>query len=248
MASFPLPAVRAPWLLSSIAVHSAAVVVVLMVGVHARGLRRPPVARIEIRNTPPSAPARTELRRAPEVEVEAAQDAQPLVEFSVPPAPEPAGEAEPVIDAGPLRPSPAAVLNQATTERVRAPAPPPPQPAPLSTAAPVEPAPPLVSAEESPPAFTAATRLDLGRDKPAYPQKERRLGREGTVVLRVSVRADGTVADASLKTPSRYAGFNRAALQAVRRWRFAPATERGVAVESVIDLPVVFELTDAGGR
>ena len=113
---------------------------------------------------------------------------------------------------------------------------------------PQEPAPPPVEVAPSEPVYTAATRLDRGRDKPAYPKKERRLGREGTVVLRVSVRADGTVADASLKTPSRYAGFNRAALHAVRTWRFDPATEDGVAVASVLDVPVVFQLEAAGGR
>ena len=239
---------RTPWLLASIALHSAAVAVVLVVGVHAQGNVRRPVARIEIRNTPPSAPARTEVRQTPDVEVEAARDAQVLVDVDVPPPERP--EPEPVIEAGALPPSPAAVLNRATTERVRAPAPAAPervQPEPQEPE-PQEPAPPPVEVAPSEPVYTAATRLDRGRDKPAYPKKERRLGREGTVVLRVSVRADGTVADASLKAPSRYAGFNRAALHAVRTWRFDPATEDGVAVASVLDVPVVFQLEAAGGR
>ena len=236
---------RTPWLLASIALHSAAVAVVLVVGVHAPGDVRRPVARIEIRNTPPSAPARTEVRQTPDVEVEAAQDAVVLVDVHVPPPERP--EPEPVIEAGALPPSPAAVLNRATTERVRAPAPAPAEPERLQPE-PQEPAPTPVEVAPSEPVYTAATRLDRGRDKPAYPRKERRLGREGTVVLRVSVRADGTVADASLKTPSRYAGFNRAALHAVRTWRFDPATEDGVAVASVIDVPVIFQLEDTGGR
>ena len=233
---------RTPWLLASILLHSVAAAVVLMLGVRAQAFVQRPVARIEIRNAPPSAPARVERRPDLEVQAETPRDAQPLVDVRVPPveAPDPA----PVIDAEPLPPSPSAVLSQATTERVR-----PPEPAPPPAS--VEPAPPVL--EELPvapaePVYTAATRLKRGRDKPAYPQKERRLGREGEVVLSVSVRADGTVADAALKAPSRYAGFNRAALRAVRTWQFSPATQDGVAVECVIDVPVVFRLADAARR
>lgn len=239
---------RTPWLLASISLHIAAVMVVLVIGVHAEPLLQRPVARVEIRNTPPSAPARAELQPAPDVQVEAEPDLQPLVDVRVPPAARPAPDPAPVLDERPLPPSPASVLNQVTTERIRAPQPVveqtvhPPAAVPVSSARAQPPETP------SEPAFTAATRLNLGRDKPAYPDKERRLGREGTVVLSVSVRADGTVADASLKTPSRYAGFNRAALRAVRTWRFAPATADGVAVESVIDVPVEFQLTEAAGR
>ena len=61
---------RTPWLLASIVFHSAAVLVALLVGVCGPAFVRPPVARIEIRNAPPSAPARAELRATPEVAAE----------------------------------------------------------------------------------------------------------------------------------------------------------------------------------
>ena len=64
-------------------------------------------------------------------------------------------------------------------------------------------------------------------------------------MLSVFVEADGSVADVTLKTPSRYAGFNRAALRAARGWQFDPATRGGVAVAGAIDVEVAFRLTDA---
>lgn len=237
---------RTPWLLASIFFHSAAVAVALLVGVCGPAFVRPPVARIEIRNAPPSAPARAELRATPEVEAEEEAAAQPLVELDVPPVERP--EPEPVIDAAPLPPTASSVLAKVSSERVRAPKPPVEPPAEPATEALPEPVAEPLPVAPSQPAFTAATRSDQG-GPPLYPEKLRLRGREGTVVLRVSVLADGSVADVSLKEPSRYAGFNRAALRAARGWRFEPATEAGVPVDSDTDVEVVFSLTEsAGGR
>ncbi|MFN3242016.1 MAG: TonB family protein [Planctomycetota bacterium] len=233
---------RTPWLLVSMLLHGAAVSVALVLGVYAHRQAARPVARIEIRNQPPSAPARTNMRPCPDVEAEDARDASPLVDLDVPP-PEPR-EPEPVIEASPLPATASSMLNQATAERVlrkqveaNEPVVPTEQPV---VEKPVEKKP---VEQESVPAYTSATRSDRG-GPPAYPEKLRRMNREGTVVLRISVAADGTVDEVSLKTPSRYAGFNRAALRAARKWRFDPATENGVAVASETDIEVVFNLTD----
>ena len=228
--------VRAPWLLISIAVHSAAVTVALALGVCSEAFLRPPVARIEIRNAPPSAPAHAELQ-APPVEAEHERDAQPLVDLVVLPAEAP--PQEPVIHERALPAPPAAALDQVAKERLRKPAPVEEVVAPA--APPVEIAPPAPAAPAEP-VFTSATCSDRG-DPPVYPDKLRRLGREGAVVLCVLVLADGSVGEVSLKAPSRYAGFNRAALKAARKWRFEPATSDGVAVDSETDVEVVFRLT-----
>jgi len=242
--------VRTSWLLVSIFLHCAAVTVALVVGVYAHQQTARPIARIEIRNAPPSAPARSELQASPDVEVEDAQDSQPLVDLNVPPPEK--REPEPVIDAAPLPASASSILNQVTLERVRKKAEPAEvepskvdaqtseTPTENTTEEPVE----ATNEQDSQPAYTSASRSDKG-GPPAYPEKERRLNREGTVVLRVSVAVDGSVTEVSLKTPSRYAGFNRAALRAARKWRFDPATENGVAVASETDIEVVFCLTDA---
>lgn len=227
---------RTPWLLISIAVHSAAVTAALALGVCSEVFTRAPVAKIEIRHAPPSAPAHAELQ-APDVEAEDERDAQPLVELVVQPVVEP--PPEPVVHDQALPARPSAALGQVAKERLRKPAPvaevatPAPKPAEVAPPAPAAPA---------EPAFTSATCSDRG-DPPAYPDKLRRLGREGTVVLCVLVLADGSVGEVSVKTASRYAGFNRSALSAARQWRFDPATKDGVAVESEIDVEVLFQLT-----
>ena len=237
---------RTPWLLASIFFHSAAVSVALLVGVCGPVSTRPPVARIEIRNAPPSAPAHVELRRTPDVEPEAVDVVEPLVDLDLPPEERP--EPEPAIDPAPLPASPSSVLAKVSSERLRSPAPPTEAPTEPPVEPPVEPVEAPLPAAPSQPAFTAATRSDQG-GPPLYPEKLRLRGREGTVVLRITVLADGSVADVSLKTPSRYADFNRAALRAARGWRFEPATEAGVPVDSDTDVEVVFSLTEsAGGR
>jgi protein TonB len=227
--------------MASIALHLAALAA-LGGAVYAHRDARPPVAKVEIQNQPPSAPARAEMRPAPEVESEDPRDANPLAEVEVvlpePKPPEP--ERAPYGD--PLPPPPSAALDKIASERLRRPRPAPPaEPAPeLPVETPADQAP---QQQESEPVYTSASRSDRG-GPPAYPDKERRLGREGTVVLRVYVEADGAVADVALKTPSRYAGFNRAALRAARGWRFDAATRGGLAVASETDVEVLFRLTD----
>ena len=226
--------------MASIALHGAALAA-LGGAVYAHRESRAPVARVEIRNQPPSAPARAQVRPAPDVESEAAEDANPLAEVDVvlPEPPEPAR----VLYGDPLPPPPSAVLDRVAAERVRRAEPEPPVEPPPE--APAElPEDETSQQQESELAYTSASRSDRG-GPPLYPDKERRLGREGTVVLRVFVEADGSVADVTLKTPSRYAGFNRAALRAARGWQFDPATRGGVAVAGAIDVEVAFRLTDA---
>jgi protein TonB len=57
-------------------------------------------------------------------------------------------------------------------------------------------------------------------------------GAEGTVALRVFVLADGTVGTVEVITSSGSAVLDRTAVQAVRRWRFAPATRDGVPMDA----------------
>jgi protein TonB len=63
-----------------------------------------------------------------------------------------------------------------------------------------------------------------------YPPELLRAGIEGTVTFRLSIAADGTVAAATIERSSGFAALDRAAEQAVRRWRFTPARRLGVAV------------------
>lgn len=56
---------------------------------------------------------------------------------------------------------------------------------------------------------------------PGYPAAARRKGIEGTVTIRVTVAADGTVSETEILTCS-HEWFRRAVLSVVREWRFPP--------------------------
>jgi len=79
--------------------------------------------------------------------------------------------------------------------------------------------------------------------KPPYPLLARRIGMQGTVVLRVHVRADGSVAEAELARSSGSQLLDDSALKTVReRWRFLPARLDGAPVESWVEVPIRFVL------
>ena len=64
--------------------------------------------------------------------------------------------------------------------------------------------------------------------------------REGRVVLRILVRADGTVARAEVARSSGQSALDQAAVLAVGSWRFDPATRNGAAIEAWVLIPVRF--------
>lgn len=81
--------------------------------------------------------------------------------------------------------------------------------------------------------------------KPPYPMLARRRGEHGTVLLRVRVRADGSVAETEVKQSSGSTLLDDAALRTVRTtWRFTPARLDGVPIESWVEVPIRFVLGD----
>ena len=77
--------------------------------------------------------------------------------------------------------------------------------------------------------------------KAEYTDEARRRGLKGEVVLELVVRRDGTVSD--VKVLRRLgAGLEDRAIQAVRQWRFAPATRRGTPVDVIVEVAVEFNL------
>ncbi len=67
--------------------------------------------------------------------------------------------------------------------------------------------------------------------QPRYPERERRRGREGIVVLKLTVAADGVVAKVEV-IESAGTAFDEAAIRALRRVRFTPALVAGRPVSS----------------
>lgn len=69
-----------------------------------------------------------------------------------------------------------------------------------------------------------------GNAPPAYPASARRLGEQGEVRLDVHVGVDGAVLDVRLRASSGSPALDRSAIDAVRRWRFTPASVDGRSI------------------
>ncbi|MCG3187326.1 MAG: hypothetical protein IOMNBAOH_01935 [Rhodocyclaceae bacterium] len=90
---------------------------------------------------------------------------------------------------------------------------------------------------------TAQALAYLSNPKPDYPWSLRRRGIEGTVRLRVNVAADGLPTDVMVVSSSGFDEMDRAALEAVKSWRFQPARRSGQAVAALAEVPIVFRLS-----
>jgi protein TonB len=85
-----------------------------------------------------------------------------------------------------------------------------------------------------------APRL-LKEVKGDYTDAARRSGVSGDVVLEIIVRRDGSVGDVRV-LQGLAGGLNERAIQAVKQWRFAPATRHGAAVDVVVEVAMEFKL------
>ncbi|MGZ8831161.1 MAG: TonB family protein [Thermoanaerobaculia bacterium] len=90
-----------------------------------------------------------------------------------------------------------------------------------------------------PPGGTQPEETD--RVIPRYPAGARAAGVGGSVVLRGIVRKDGRIDDVEIIKDLPY-GLGDAALDAVRRWRFRPATFRGEPIDVYYTVTVNFRL------
>ncbi len=215
---------RPSWIVLSLLVHGVAISAALGLGARAGTRAEPPRPRVELQASEASAPVAS-LPPLPVVEDEDSPIADaPLTETLV--------VEPPVVEAAPLegerREPPVVPLLQRVVM-------PPPAAVPMASPPAPVPAPPQAFVEAMP-------RAD--NEPPDYPEHDRLLGHEGTVVLTVSVDAYGLVLAAELRTPSPHPGLNREALRAVRRWRFTPAQQDGVHVASTTDVSIRFQLHD----
>jgi TonB family protein len=74
-----------------------------------------------------------------------------------------------------------------------------------------------------------------------YTDEARRANVSGEVVLEIVVRRDGSVGDVRI-LQRLGSGLDQRAVQAVRQWRFAPATLKGTAVDVIVEVAVEFKL------
>lgn len=181
-----------------------------------------------------------ELTRRPEVRQAAEALLVRLIEPARP-APESRPAARPRVPTlqvpPPVLPPPPGIIvaaenPAAITVAVAPPAPPLP-PAPVAVAPALAPM-PVVAAS-----FDADY---LSNPKPVYPVGSRRLGEEGTVVLRVKVSPGGAPMLVEIKRSCGFARLDEAARTAVAQWRFVPARRGDEAIESWVSVPIVFSL------
>lgn len=169
-----------------------------------------------------------------------------------PPAPAPAkpAPAKPQKAVPKQMPTPAPVITKPSPRAIQS------EPVPVATApspAPAEPTPvaaapaPVAAPNPAPAPVVPPTHIGghLGNPKPVYPALSIELGEAGSVGLRVSVGADGKAQDVALARSSGFPRLDRAALQAVRHWRFRPAMRGGEAIPFVYTFSVEFDLSKA---
>lgn len=76
---------------------------------------------------------------------------------------------------------------------------------------------------------------------PRYPAAALRRGESGEVLLRIDVDAEGRVADVGVVHGSGSRALDRAAISAVRGWRFLPGQRDGRPVPGVVNVPITFD-------
>jgi periplasmic protein TonB len=87
-----------------------------------------------------------------------------------------------------------------------------------------------------------AIPLQHTNDPPSYPRAARRRGMEGLVEINALVDKQGKVKEQQLYQSSGYTILDRAALKAVRKWRFDPGIKNGTICEMWVKVPVRFQL------
>ena len=214
--------------------------------------QQPPVLPVQLvtldaveppREVAPPAPPRRErvATRRPEppkpreiaarVEEPAPQPVAPVPTPSVAPAPAEIG------------PAPTATLPAISEP---APAPPSSALAASSTTVALPASAPVVAAKPpstAPEGITRTARPQGGYQvRPTYPTTPRRLGIQGTTLLRVHVLADGRIGDVLVESSAGHPDLDEAAIGAIRGWRFEPARRGSEPVSMWVLLPVEFRL------
>lgn len=100
-----------------------------------------------------------------------------------------------------------------------------------------------VSNSEAGNSVVEAKPLYRDNPKPLYPALAQRRGWQGTVILAVSVLADGKADHVRIYKSSDCLLLDKAAVTAVKMWRFLPGTKDGVPVKMEVLIPVHFSLT-----
>ena len=144
------------------------------------------------------------------------------------PAPRAAGERLPGDD---IQEAPVATEPEPRPHIIEAPLPPPPPPVEAPGRGPDSSMPSLARGGSPTPMYSPA---------PSYPPQALRRGESGTVLVRVHVGPDGVPTSVSIVQSSRSRWLDKAALDAVRAWRFHPAQVNGRPTVGTVIVPIDF--------
>lgn len=99
----------------------------------------------------------------------------------------------------------------------------------------------------TPPAPSVLPEKDMRRTRfvaPEYPVRAREKGTQGWVDIEFTVSKDGTTANGTVKAAQPAGVFDRAALNAVARWRYEPRVVNGSVVEQRVSARLRFQLQE----
>jgi protein TonB len=108
----------------------------------------------------------------------------------------------------------------------------------------VETAPPPPPAAPAPPRpATVATSQPqpVSMPSPRYPAQALRSGEQGTVMVSAEIDANGVPSDVGVAKSSGSRLLDRAAVDAVRHWRFRPAMADGQPAPGRVQVPISFK-------
>jgi len=180
------------------------------------------------------------LQQAPPAPAKQPEQPQPQRQAVVPrkaPAPKPVvqapvAKAKPAVAAQPTQ-------NQPVPEQ---PTPAPSQPAAAVASAQAMPAKP-VSTKPAAEVLSSKPSFREPPRQPNYPSQARRRNQQGVVLVEVRLDERGQQRSLNVLRSSGVDSLDRAALEAVAKWRFRPETTGGQAVPSRVQIPIQFALT-----
>jgi protein TonB len=105
------------------------------------------------------------------------------------------------------------------------------------------PAPPVAAAPAPRPAAPVATSQPqpISTPAPKYPAQALRNGEHGTVMVSAEIGVDGVPSSVGVARSSGSRSLDRAAVDAVRRWRFRPAMADGRPTTGRVQVPISFK-------
>lgn len=205
-------------------------------GTKPRTAKRMTKVEVDLTRPPPPKPALSPPEPAkppppPPKPIKAAPPPQPMAAAPKPEKPQPP---PPPVDTGSSLPSDADGELYKGSGGLGTVQPPPEPPKPVVAPAPPPPPPPVIQAKEG--------ANYLKNPRPSYPRAAQREGWEGTTILKVQVSPLGKPGSIQIQTSSGRNVLDAAAIDAVKGWTFAPATQGGRPIAGWVTVPIVFKL------